>query len=121
MKLLDQWIGETMVEMDTLGIAENTIVIVMGGSDHFTKYSPQSGYTPMIFLGSKDAMTEGGVRVDALVRWPGIIEADSNPNSIFNGRSNTQMKARPLGLLYDSIDNLRPGSQPAVQEFLFVV
>jgi len=77
MKLLDTWIGELMAEMEKLGVAENTIVIVMGDNGHFTKYSPQSGYTPMIFRGGKGDATEGGVRVDAFIRWPGMIEADS--------------------------------------------
>jgi len=77
MKLVDKWIGELMAEMDTLGVAENTLVIVMGDNGHFTKYSPQSGYTPMIFRGGKGSTTEGGVRVDAFVRWPGMIESDS--------------------------------------------
>jgi len=77
MKLVDRWIGELMAEMDTLGIADNTLVIIMGDNGHFTKYSPQSGYTPMIFRGGKGSTYEGGVRVDAFVRWPGMIEADS--------------------------------------------
>jgi arylsulfatase len=77
MKLVDQWIGELMVEMDELGIADNTLVIIMGDNGHFTKYSPQSGYTPMIFRGGKGDTTEGGVRVDAFVRWPGMIGPDS--------------------------------------------
>jgi len=77
MKLVDQWIGELMAEMDDLEIADNTLVIIMGDNGHFTKYSPQSGYTPMIFRGGKGSTTEGGVRVDAFVRWPGMIEADS--------------------------------------------
>jgi arylsulfatase len=77
MQLLDGWIGNIMTEMDTLGIADNTIVVLMGDNGHFTKYSPQSGYTAMIFKGGKADTTEGGVRVDAFVRWPGMIEADS--------------------------------------------
>ena len=77
MKLVDSWIGELMGEMEELGIADNTLVIIMGDNGHFTKYSPGSGYTPMIFRGGKGSTTEGGVRVDAFVRWPGMIEADS--------------------------------------------
>lgn len=77
MKQLDGWIGDILKEMDTLGVADNTIVVIMGDNGHFTKYSPQSGYTAMIFKGGKSYTTEGGVRVDAFVRWPGMIEADS--------------------------------------------
>jgi len=77
MKQLDGWIGEILDEMDKLGVADNTIVVVMGDNGHFTKYSPGSGYTPMIFRGGKGYTTEGGVRVDAFARWPGMIEEDS--------------------------------------------
>jgi arylsulfatase A-like enzyme len=77
MKLVDKWVGELMAEMDTLGVADNTLVVIMGDNGHFTKYSPQSGYSPMIYRGGKGYTTEGGVRVDAFVRWPGMIEADS--------------------------------------------
>jgi arylsulfatase A-like enzyme len=73
MKLVDQWVGEIMTEMDSLGVTDNTIVVIMGDNSHFTKYSPDSGFTPMIFKGGKGDTTEGGVRVDAFVRWPGMI------------------------------------------------
>jgi arylsulfatase len=84
MKLVDQWIGELMAEMEKLGVADNTLVIVMGDNGHFTKYSPQSGYTPMIYKGGKGETTEGGVRVDAFVRWPGMIEADTVAGDIMH-------------------------------------
>ena len=77
MKQLDGWVGEIMDEMDKLGVAENTIVVLMGDNGHFTKYSPGSGFTPMIYRGGKTDSAEGGVRVDAFVRWPSMIEADS--------------------------------------------
>jgi len=73
MKLLDEWIGQIMDEMDKLGVADNTIVVMMGDNGHFTKYSTASGYSPMIYRGGKGDTTEGGVRVDAWVRWPGMI------------------------------------------------
>ncbi len=84
MKLVDQWIGELMEEMDALGIADNTLVIIMGDNGHFTKYSPGSGYTAMIYRGGKGSTTEGGVRVDAFVRWPGMIEEDSVAGDIIH-------------------------------------
>jgi len=77
MKQLDGWIGEILDEVDKLGLSKNTVVVVMGDNGHFTKYSPGSGFTPMIFRGGKADTTEGGVRVDAFARWPGMVEADS--------------------------------------------
>jgi arylsulfatase len=77
MKQMDGWVGEIMAEMTKLGLDKNTIVVLMGDNGHFTKYSPGSGFTPMIFRGGKGYTTEGGVRVDAFARWPGMIEADS--------------------------------------------
>jgi arylsulfatase len=77
MKLLDKWIGEILKEMGTLGVVDNTVVIIMADNGHFTKYSPQSGFSAMIYRGGKGDSTEGGVRVDAFARWPGMIEEDS--------------------------------------------
>ncbi len=84
LQLLDEYLGVLFDEMETLGVAENTIVVLMGDNGHFTKYSPQSGFTPMIFRGGKGDTTEGGVRVDAFIRWPGMIEADSIVNNIIH-------------------------------------
>ena len=82
MQLLDKWLGDIFDELEELGVADNTIVVVMGDNGHFTKYSPQSGFTPMVFRGGKGDTTEGGIRVDAFIRWPGMIEADSMINNI---------------------------------------
>jgi arylsulfatase len=82
MQLVDEWIGDILDEMEKLGVADNTIVLIMGDNGHFTKYSPQSGYTAMIYKGGKGDYTEGGVRVDALIRWPGMIEEYAMVNDI---------------------------------------
>lgn len=72
MQLLDRWIGDILAELETLGIADETVVVVMGDNGHFTKYAPQSGFTPMIFRGGKGDTSEGGIRVDAFIGWPGM-------------------------------------------------
>ena len=84
MQLLDQWLGDLFARMDELGLAENTIVVVMGDNGHFTKYSPQSGFSAMIYRGGKGDTTEGGIRVDAFIRWPGVIGEDTLLNNIFH-------------------------------------
>lgn len=84
MQLLDKWLGDIFAEMENLGVADNTIVVVMGDNGHFTKYSPQSGFTPMVFRGGKGDTTEGGIRVDAFIRWPGMIGKDAMINNIIH-------------------------------------
>jgi arylsulfatase len=84
MKELDGWVGDIMQEVDKLGIADNTIIVLMGDNGHFTKYSPGSGFTPMIYKGGKASVTEGGVRVDAFIKWPGMIEEDAIVADIFH-------------------------------------
>lgn len=84
MQLLDTYLGAIFDEMETLGVADNTVVVLMGDNGHFTKYSPQSGFTPMIYRGGKGDTTEGGVRVDAFIRWPGVIAADSMINNVIH-------------------------------------
>jgi arylsulfatase A-like enzyme len=84
LQLLDKWVGDILAEMETLGVADNTIVVLMGDNGHFTKYSPQSGFTSMVFRGGKGDTTEGGIRVDAFIRWPGMIGADTLVNNIIH-------------------------------------
>jgi arylsulfatase A-like enzyme len=84
LQLLDKWVGDILAEMENLGVADNTIVVLMGDNGHFTKYSPQSGFTSMVFRGGKGDTTEGGIRVDAFIRWPGMIGADTLSNNIIH-------------------------------------
>jgi arylsulfatase len=77
MKELDGWIGELLDEIERLGIADNTIVIVMGDNGPMAQAVGYTGFTDMIYRGFKAESTEGGIRVNAFVRWPGVIEADS--------------------------------------------
>lgn len=77
MQQLDRWIGDILARLEASGKADNTIVIIMGDNGNFTKYAPYSGYSPMIYRGGKGDATEGGVRVDAFIRWPAAIAKDS--------------------------------------------
>jgi arylsulfatase len=131
MKLVDRWIGELMAEMETLDIVENTLVIVMGDNGHFTKYSPQSGYTPMVFRGGKGSTTEGGVRVDAFVRWPGMIEADSVAGDIVHvtdlfttiARLGGAMDEVPTDRIIDGVDQtalLLNGDSRGRRDYVFL-
>jgi arylsulfatase A-like enzyme len=74
----DDMVGLVLEKLDELGIADNTIVIYStdNGAETFTW--PDGGTTP--FQGEKGTTWEGGFRVPAVVRWPGVIE----PGTVYN-------------------------------------
>jgi len=81
---MDEWIGEIVAEVDKLGIAENTIIIVMGDNGPFMQYAGTTGQRDRIYRGGKTDHLEGGVRVNAWVKWKGMIEPGSSAEDIFH-------------------------------------
>ena len=77
MHILDGYVGELMAEIEKLGIANNTLVVVMGDNGSFKQTMPEGGYTDWLFRGVKGQTLEGGVRVGAFAWWPGVIEYGS--------------------------------------------
>ena len=77
MQELDGWIGELLAEVETLGIADNTVIVIMGDNGPMAQALGSSGFTDMIYRGYKGETTEGGIRVNAYIRWPNVIEAGS--------------------------------------------
>ena len=71
-----------MLTVDRLVIAENTIIMVMGDNGTMTNYMGLSGAADRIYRGGKGEHLEGGVRVNAYIRWPGMIEAGSMAEDI---------------------------------------
>jgi arylsulfatase A-like enzyme len=81
---IDEWVGDIIDEVDNLGIAENTVIVVMGDNGPFMQYLRSSGQSDRVYRGGKGEHLEGGVRVDAYVRWKGTIEAGSSAQDIFH-------------------------------------
>ena len=81
---IDEWIGEIIDEVDKLGIAENTIIMVMGDNGPFLQYQGPTGQSDRIYRGGKTDHLEGGVRVNAWMKWKGVIEAGSFAEDIFH-------------------------------------
>ena len=79
---VDSWIGALVAEVDKLGIAENTIIIVMGDNGPFMQYLGPTGASDRIYRGGKGEALEGGIRVNAYVRWPAAIEPGSYAQDI---------------------------------------
>ncbi len=78
----DELVGEMLNQLDTLKIADNTIVMYSTDNGvHFNTW-PDAGITP--FRGEKNSNYEGAYRVPAMVRWPGKISAGAISNDIMS-------------------------------------
>ncbi len=76
----DKNVGQVLDVLDTLGIAEDTLVIYSTDNGPHMNSWPDGGMTP--FRSEKDTNWEGAFRVPELVRWPGKIPAGSISNEI---------------------------------------
>jgi arylsulfatase len=76
----DGHVGQLLKKLDDLGIAQNTIVIYTtdNGAEIFSW--PDGGTTP--FRGEKNTNWEGGYRVPAMIRWPGLVKPGTVINDI---------------------------------------
>ena len=76
----DMHIGQFLKVLDELGIADNTIVhYSTDNGPHYNTW-PDAASTP--YRGEKNTNWEGGWRVPAMVRWPGVIKPGSVSNEI---------------------------------------
>ena len=73
---LDGWFGEIIDEVDRLGLAENTLVVLMADNGRFRQFDRILGFSGTIYRGGKVDTQEGAVRVNAFARWPVMIGAD---------------------------------------------
>jgi arylsulfatase len=109
---LDEWVGEIVKEVDKLGIAENTVIVVMGDNGPFMEYAGASGQSDRIYRGGKINHLEGGVRVNAWVKWKGVIKAGSYAEDIIHvsdlfttfARLGNAMDGIPRDRVIDGID-----------------
>ncbi len=84
LQLIDGWLGDIFDEVDRLGIAENTLIVLMADNGLMYHYEGTSGLNQLIYRGGKTNHLEGGVRVDAFARWPGVIEPGSAAGDIIH-------------------------------------
>lgn len=71
---MDEMIGEVMAQLDELGLREDTIVIFQSDHGHSTEERTfGGGGSNGPYRGAKFSLFEGGIRVPAIISWPGHI------------------------------------------------
>ena len=78
----DHHVGLLLDKLEDLGIDDNTIVVYSTDNGSQTNTYPDGGAEP--FRGEKGTTWEGGFRVPALIRWPGVVEEGTVINDIFS-------------------------------------
>ena len=71
---MDDRIGQLLDKVGSLGLRERTIVIVQSDHGHSTEErSFFGGGSAGIYRGAKFSLFEGGIRVPAIISWPGQL------------------------------------------------
>ena len=71
---LDEKVGEVLKTLDRLGLRENTIVIFQSDHGHSTEERTfGGGGNAGPYRGAKFSLFEGGIRVPAMISWPGRL------------------------------------------------
>lgn len=68
LKIMDDAVGRIMALLEQKGFAKNTLVVFTNDNGGFA----EGNNRPL--RGKKDTNWEGGVKVPAVVRWPGVVE-----------------------------------------------
>ncbi len=72
----DEAIGKLLTKLDELKLTDNTIVILQSDHGHSTEERTfGGGGNAGPYRGAKFSLFEGGIRVPAMIRWPGKIPA----------------------------------------------
>ena len=79
---LDDTVGALLDKLEELGITDNTIVVFTSDNGAMKFSWPDGATSP--FQGEKATMWEAGLRVPAMVKWPGVVQPDSVINDIFS-------------------------------------
>lgn len=82
----DERIGALVATVDQLGLRENTIIIFQSDNGHSTEQRAHfGGGSAGRYRGAKFSLFEGGIRLPAIVSWPGRLPQDEVRTQLAHG------------------------------------
>jgi arylsulfatase len=107
MAQFDDVIGGVMKQLDEMGIANNTIIVITtdNGTEGFSW--PDGGTTP--YKGWKGMGTEGGFRSPCIMRWPDKVKPDQVINGVMSGLDWFPTFVAAAGYKGDIAEDLKKG------------
>jgi len=79
-KSVDESVGRVLRKLDALGLANKTVIVFTSDNGG---YGPVTSNYPL--RGNKGNFYEGGIRVPAIIKWPGVTQAGSVSRDIIIG------------------------------------
>jgi len=71
----DEYIGKLIDKIESMGLREKTIIVFQSDHGHSTEERAHfGGGSAGIYRGAKGSLFEGGLRVPAMISWPGHLE-----------------------------------------------
>ncbi len=89
---MDSAIGRVLAVLETEDMVRNTLVMFFcdngsgGGGRSLRGISPKGGVGQLALRGGKGSVLEGGIRVPAVFRWPGVISAGTKCNQLISAQ-----------------------------------
>ncbi len=101
---MDAGIGRVLDALDRLELADDTIVVFLSDNGPLPRHKASGP-----FVGGKDTLDEGGIRVPAIVRWPGnwvsggVVPWPTTAMDITATLLDATGSGRPVGRAFDGL------------------
>ncbi len=83
---LDERIGQLVDTIDSLGLRENTIIVFQSDQGHSTEERAHfGGGNAGPYRGAKFSLFEGGIRIPAVISWPGHLPENETRTQVAHG------------------------------------
>lgn len=80
---MDQRIGDLVATLDELGLRHNAIIVFQSDNGHSTKERAHyGGGSSGPYPGAKFSLFEGGLRLPAIISWPGKLVSDETRSQV---------------------------------------